>query len=116
MTKKVLHTRLCDILGIEYPIVLAGMGTSSGPSLAAAVSNAGGLGILGVTRLSPDEIHDFIRRTRELTDKPFGADLLVPAGLPEDGGKPSLPPDKVAFVEDLRQRIGVPPRFSIRAM
>ena len=46
MGNKVLHTELCDILGVQYPIILAGMGKISGAELAAAVSNAGGLGVL----------------------------------------------------------------------
>jgi len=48
-----LHTRVCDILEIDYPIVLAGMGGASGPELAAAISNAGGLGVLGAAACGP---------------------------------------------------------------
>ena len=48
-----LHSRVCDILGIKYPILLAGMGGASVPRLAAAVSNAGGLGVLGAAACSP---------------------------------------------------------------
>ena len=66
-----LHTRLCDILGIEVPIVLAGMGGASTPELAAAVSNAGGLGVLGATGCSPRRLREWIARTRQLTDRPF---------------------------------------------
>jgi nitronate monooxygenase len=51
MAKKFLHTKLCDLLGIQQPILLAGMGGASTPELAAAVSNAGGLGILGAAAL-----------------------------------------------------------------
>jgi nitronate monooxygenase len=54
--EKVLKTRLCEMLGIKYPILLAGMGSTSGPSLVAAVSNAGGLGVLGAALLSPDTV------------------------------------------------------------
>ncbi len=74
-------TRVCDILGIEYPIVLAGMGGASTPELAAAVSNAGGLGVLGAAGCGPKQLRDWIRRTRELTDKPFGVDTLLPASV-----------------------------------
>jgi NAD(P)H-dependent flavin oxidoreductase YrpB (nitropropane dioxygenase family) len=76
-----LHTRVCEILGIEYPIVLAGMGGASTPELAAAVSNAGGLGVLGAAGCGPKMLRDWIRRTRELTDKPFGVDTLLPASV-----------------------------------
>jgi NAD(P)H-dependent flavin oxidoreductase YrpB (nitropropane dioxygenase family) len=74
-------TRVCDILGIEYPIVLAGMGGASTPELAAAVSNAGGLGVLGAAGCGPKLLREWIRRTRELTDNPFGVDTLLPASV-----------------------------------
>ncbi len=76
-----LRTEICDLLGIEVPIVLAGMGGASHPELVAAVSNAGGLGILGAAICSPDELRDWIRRTRALTDKPFGVDTLLPLSV-----------------------------------
>ncbi len=73
-----LHTPLCDQLGIEFPILLAGMGGVSMSKLVAAVSNAGGLGIIGAATLGPEELRDEIRKTRDLTDKPFAVDLLAP--------------------------------------
>ncbi len=73
-----LHTPLCDQLGIEYPILLAGMGGVSMSKLVAAVSNAGGLGIIGAATLGPEELREEIRKTRDLTDKPFAVDLLAP--------------------------------------
>lgn len=76
-----LKTRVCEILGIDYPIVLAGMGGASTPELAAAVSNAGGLGVLGAAACGPKQLREWIRRTRELTDKPFGVDTLLPASV-----------------------------------
>jgi NAD(P)H-dependent flavin oxidoreductase YrpB (nitropropane dioxygenase family) len=76
-----LHTRICDVFGIEFPIVLAGMGGASNPDLVAAVSNAGGLGILGAATCGPDRLRAWIRRTRELTDRPFGVDTLLPASV-----------------------------------
>lgn len=76
-----LKTRICDLLGIEHPIVLAGMGGASTPELAAAVSNAGGLGVLGAATCGPTQLRNWIRRTRELTDKPFGVDTLLPASV-----------------------------------
>ena len=76
-----LYSPVCDIFEIEYPIVLAGMGGASTPELAAAVSNAGGLGVLGAAACQPGQLRDWIRRTRELTDKPFGVDTLLPASV-----------------------------------
>ena len=76
-----LRTPICDLLGIEYPIFLAGMGGASTPKLAAAVSNAGGLGILGAAACQPDELRAWIAETRRLTSKPFGVDTLLPASV-----------------------------------
>jgi enoyl-[acyl-carrier protein] reductase II len=76
-----LRTPICDMLGIEHPILLAGMGGVSYAELAAAVSNAGGFGTLGMAGRSHAEIKDEIKKTRDLTDKPFGVDLL--AAVPE---------------------------------
>ncbi|MCH7484945.1 MAG: nitronate monooxygenase [Chloroflexi bacterium] len=73
-----LHTPICDKLGIEYPIFLAGMGGVSLSKLVAAVSNAGGLGIMGAATLAPQTLREEIRQTRDLTDKPFAVDLLAP--------------------------------------
>lgn len=76
-----LHSPVCDILGIEYPIVLAGMGQASCPRLVAAVSEAGGLGVLGAAVCQPDHLRSWIREVRSLTDKPFGVDTLLPASV-----------------------------------
>ena len=76
-----LSTRVCEILQIEKPIVLAGMGGASCPALAAAVSNAGGLGVLGAASCGPSMLREWIQETRELTDKPFGVDTLLPASV-----------------------------------
>ena len=73
-----LHTPFCDYFGIKYPIVLAGMGSVAMHKLAAAVSNAGGLGVIGAAGCTPEQMRDEIRKTRELTDKPFAVDLLAP--------------------------------------
>jgi enoyl-[acyl-carrier protein] reductase II len=91
-----LRTPICDRLGIAVPICLAGMGGVSMAPLVAAVSNAGGLGIMGAANLSPDGLRDEIRRTRQLTSRPFAVDLLAP--LPEMI-EPYLP---VLFDEDVR--------------
>lgn len=76
-----LRTPICDLLGVEHPILLAGMGGVSYAPLAAAVSNAGGYGVLGMAGREVSEIRDNMRETRRLTDKPFGVDLL--AATPE---------------------------------
>jgi len=91
-----LRTPVCARLGIEVPICLAGMGGVAMAPLVAAVSNAGGLGIMGAANLSPDGLRDEIRHTRQLTDRPFAVDLLAP--IPEMI-EPYLP---VLFDEDVR--------------
>ncbi|WP_332770578.1 NAD(P)H-dependent flavin oxidoreductase [Phenylobacterium sp.] len=72
-----LHTPLCDLLGVKHPVMLAGMGGVSYAELAAAVSNAGGYGVLGMAGRTPDFIRDEMRKVKALTDKPFGVDLLA---------------------------------------
>ncbi|HIG22944.1 nitronate monooxygenase [Henriciella sp.] len=72
-----LHTPLCDFLGVKYPIMLAGMGGVSYAELAAAMSNAGGYGVLGMAGTTPDFIAEQMKKVRQLTDQPFGVDLLA---------------------------------------
>lgn len=73
-----MKTALCHMLGIEYPIIAAPMGPDlSGPELVAAVSNAGGLGILQAQLCAPPLFREQIQRIRSLTDKPFGVNLLL---------------------------------------
>lgn len=72
-----IHTPLCDFLGTRHPIMLAGMGGVSYAELAAAMCNAGGYGVLGMAGTSPDFIADQIAKVKQLTDKPFGVDLLA---------------------------------------
>jgi len=72
-----IHTTLCDFLGTQHPIMLAGMGGVSYAELAAAMCNAGGYGVLGMAGTSPDFIAAQMARVKELTDKPFGVDLLA---------------------------------------
>ena len=70
-----MRTALCDLVGIEAPVVLAPMGGAVTPTLAAAVSNAGALGMLPVTWTSPDEVATVVSETQRLTERPFGVNL-----------------------------------------
>src|SRR5574341_2076757 len=73
-----LRTRLCETLGIEAPIISAPMGPDiSGPELAAAVSNAGGLGLISFGANPPSLLRQQIARLRELTDRPFGVNFIL---------------------------------------
>ena len=76
-----IRTPLCDLLGVKYPIMLAGMGGVSYAEVCAAVSEAGGFGTLGMAGRQPEEIREEMRKVRKLTDNPFGVDLL--AAVPE---------------------------------
>ena len=76
-----MHTRLTELLQIEHPVMLAGMGGVSYHRLVAAVSEAGGIGTLGAAAMESEQMIEEIAAVRELTDAPFGVDLL--AALPE---------------------------------
>jgi NAD(P)H-dependent flavin oxidoreductase YrpB (nitropropane dioxygenase family) len=81
MTPSHLQTPLCKLLGIQYPIILAGMAHTSGGPLAAAVSNTGGLGVIGGLGYTPQQLQEIIDELKEhLVDKslPFGVDLALP--------------------------------------
>jgi NAD(P)H-dependent flavin oxidoreductase YrpB (nitropropane dioxygenase family) len=93
MSKRTLKTKLCDMLGIEYPILSAGMGptligeTTGAPvELVVAVSEVGGLGVLGGSGFTVDKLRDAIREIKARTDKPYGVDLLLPKRLSTSGG------------------------------
>lgn len=73
--------RICELFGIRYPIISGGMVWCSGWRLAAAVSNAGGLGLLGAGSMHPEVLREHIRKCKAATDKPFGVN--VPLLYPE---------------------------------
>src|SRR5215471_9566543 len=107
-----LHTTLCERLGIEHPIVQSGMGRIAGPDLVAAVSNAGGLGVLAGLFLPAEDLRRDIRRVRALTDRPFGVNLwLHPALLPPPDPK-AIAPHQLRTVQSalnsFRARLGLP--------
>src|SRR5207253_3443751 len=83
-----MQTRLTDILQLEHPVMLAGMGGVSYHRLVAAVSDAGGFGCLGASTMNSDQMVKEIRKVRELTARPFGVDLLT-----------AMPTDMLAQVE-----------------
>jgi NAD(P)H-dependent flavin oxidoreductase YrpB (nitropropane dioxygenase family) len=123
MTRPTLRTEFCDRVGIEYPVILAGMGPVAGTGdpvatadLVAAVSNAGGLGVLGGVAYSPDQLREEIRRIRSLTDKPFGVDLLLapvflfPRGkapLPSTPARARLPKENVEAIARIAKALDI---------
>jgi enoyl-[acyl-carrier protein] reductase II len=106
-----IRTPLCDMLKIKHPIMLAGMGGVSYAEVAAAVSEAGGFGTLGMAGRSPTEIREQMRKVRSLTKKPFGVDLLsaVPESL-EQTADIIIEEGAAAFISGL----GVPPPHLVR--
>ena len=72
-----IKSPICDKLGIKYPIFQGGMAWASNYELASAVSNAGGLGIIGAGQMPPEFLVQEIRKAKENTDKPFGVNLIL---------------------------------------
>lgn len=129
MARSPLHTPLCDLLRIEHPIILAGMGmvTPTGAAvngvataeLVAAVSEAGGLGVIGGAGMPPPILREQIRKVRSLTSRPFGVNLLL---LPDLGPTFSgaqvatalkhpesvLPPEYMRWVEGILKEFDLP--------
>jgi enoyl-[acyl-carrier protein] reductase II len=74
-----IKSRICEMLGIRYPVIQGGMAWVADASLAAAVSNAGGLGLISSINAGTDAVRNEIRKCRELTDKPFGVNIMLQA-------------------------------------
>ena len=88
---------ICDVLGIKYPIIQGGMAWISDAVMAAAVSNAGGAGIISCGGRTTDYVREEIRKCRQLTDKPFGVNVMLMAPNKEDIVKVIIE-EKPAFV------------------
>ena len=129
MAKRVLRTKLCDMLGIEYPILSAGMGptllgesTGAPPALVVAVSEAGGMGVLGGSGYTVEELREAIREIKSKTKRPYGVDLLIPqkldvsAGLGQQGPKElplsqilkSLPQPHQDWIKKVKDELHLP--------
>jgi NAD(P)H-dependent flavin oxidoreductase YrpB (nitropropane dioxygenase family) len=107
---RALRTPVCEHLGLEVPI----FGFAHSIEVTAAICNAGGLGVYGATRDTPDEIAERLALLREMVgDRPFGVDLVLPQGMPErddrDAIEAAIPEGHREFVADLEQRYDVPP-------
>ena len=93
------RTPVCDLLGIEYPIIQSGMGSVAGPDLAAEVSRAGALGVIGGLNLAPEDLRARIRFVREHTDRPFGVNLWLHAELRPPVDVTTIAPATIARVQ-----------------
>ena len=72
-----MKTRITDLLGCQYPVIQGGMAWVAEYHLAAAVSEAGGIGLIGAASAPPEVVREQIRKTKELTDKPFGVNVML---------------------------------------
>jgi nitronate monooxygenase len=112
--RDVLRTALCDLLGMEYPVIQSGMGSVAGPDLVAEVSRAGGLGILAGLNVPPEELRSRIRQVRELTDRPFGVNLWLHRELRPPADPATIAEDRLAAVHAVlngfRTQLGLPAR------
>src|SRR5487761_1340430 len=97
-----LVTPICQRIGIEYPIFQAGMGFVAHAALAAAVSNAGGLGCIGSGSMNARELKEQIHLCRSLTDRPFGVDILF-AEIKSDPGER----DTVRYASNVQKLIDI---------
>ena len=75
--RRIIMNRICELLNIEYPIIQGGMAWVATAELAAAVSNAGGLGLIAAGGAPADVVREQIKKARELTDKPFGVNVML---------------------------------------
>jgi NAD(P)H-dependent flavin oxidoreductase YrpB (nitropropane dioxygenase family) len=105
-----LHTELCDMLGIEYPV----MSFNHCRDVAAAVSNGGGLGVLGATGFNPEGILREAAWMKKNTDRPWGIDILLPQRAPSTGVREDIwskiPKENLDFMEKLRVELDIAPR------
>ncbi len=74
-----IKSRICEMLGIKYPVFQGGMAWVADASLAAAVSNAGGLGLISSVNAGTEAVRNEIRKCKEMTDKPFGVNIMLQA-------------------------------------
>ena len=110
MKRPTLRTPICDLLKIDIPIMQAGMGGVAYGSIAAAVSNAGGLGSIGGIDIPPEEFEDEIRLFRKLSDKPLCVDLGFPMSAPSglnEVTKPMEPPEPIKQLYKELEELGV---------
>ena len=79
-----METKITKLLGIKYPIIQGGMAWVADYNLAAAVSNAGGLGLIGAGGMDEEMVREQIRKAKALTDKPFGVNIMLMAPNADD--------------------------------
>ncbi len=118
MTSSLLHTRVSAMLGIEYPI----FAFAHHEDVIVEVAKAGGIGIFGGTRKTPQEIRDVLKSIRRrIGERPFGIDLVIPKGMPASNNREEieaqLPAEHRAFVDHIYEKynVGRPKRAGMRS-
>lgn len=110
--RPLFRTTLCDVLGIDYPILQAPMAAIATPPLVASVCEAGALGILAGVGVPPDQLRQNIRQVRELTRRPFGVNLILHSALRPPLDAAAIPEETVRSVQTVlnrfRARLGLP--------
>lgn len=106
-----LRTRVCDMLGMQYPI----FGFTHKVDVVIAISRAGGFPVYGATRDTPEEIEDVVRRVRAaIGNRPFGLNLVLPEGMPDEDNRDlieaQIPDRHRQFVKGLWDKYQVPPK------
>jgi len=103
---------MCEVLGIEAPVLQSGMGGVAGVDLAAAVSEAGGLGVLAALRLTPDQVREGIAEIRAKTDRPFGVNIWLHEDVRTPPSPDAIPDDVVrgsqTVLNEFRPRFDLP--------
>ena len=101
-----LHTPICDLLGVRYPVIQAPMaGGWTTPELVSAVCEAGGFGVLAGARITPEKLREDIRAVKARTNKPFGVNFLL--APPEEGNRDAATVQR--SLDRFRERLGLPP-------
>jgi nitronate monooxygenase len=100
-----LHTPVCDLLGVRYPVIQAPMaGGWTTPELVSAVCEAGGFGVLAGARITPEKLREDIRAVKARTNKPFGVNFLL--APPEEGNRDTASVQR--YLDRFRERLGLP--------
>jgi len=101
-----LHTPICDLLGVRYPVIQAPMaGGWTTPELVSAVCEAGGFGVLAGARITPEKLREDIRAVKARTNKPFGVNFLL--APPEEGNRDTASVQR--YLDRFRERLDLPP-------
>jgi nitronate monooxygenase len=111
-SSSVLRTPLCDLLGIRYPLLQAPMARVVTPEMVAEVGRAGGLGIVAGTGIPPEDLRKLIRRVKDLSDRPYGVNLILHPSVRDPVQPEQIPAGTMSAIQGVlnrfRERLGIP--------